>query len=157
MANRFPQPRLLKGPNQPNLEQELLTDDQFQLQNSVVSTIEGICLFALTTALRTESSGRSTSCPSITITTSPFSLRESARSKTHIGSFPYRESSICLKRVAQKCFQLSHNWSFLSRVSYIFNFDCTFLFSLAQWITWLLLAALNTRDIEIVCVTLKIL
>ena len=98
---------------------------------------EEICQFALTTVLRTESSGRLTSCPLTTITTSPSSLRESVRSKTHIGSFLCKECLTCLKRVVQRSFQSSLNWSFQSRVSYSFKLSSSVLFQNLVMFNWI--------------------
>ena len=83
---------------------------------------EETCLFASTTAYRTGSSGRSTSCPSTIITTYPSSSRESARNRNHTDSFLCRESLICLKKVVLKFFQSSLSWSFPLRVS-SYNFQ----------------------------------
>ena len=112
--------------------------------------IEEIFLSPSIMVLRISSLGKLTSCLSIIITTSQSSSKEFARSKSHTDSYLYREPSICSTKVVQKCFQLFLSLSFLSKVSLI-------------WIIFagiylcLILVALNTRDPEIVAITLKIL
>ena len=113
--------RLLKSPHHRNLRQELSTDALFHLLNSVASMTEEICPFASITAFRTESFGRSISCPLTTIITYPSSSKESVRSRNHTDSFLCKEFSICLRKVAPRSSPSSLSSSFLSRVSYIFH------------------------------------
>ena len=93
--------------------------------------------------------GRLTLCPSIIIITFLSSLREFVRNKIHTGSYLYRELLTCLKREVPKSFQSFHSSSFPLRVSSKSNKSVL----LAD----LIIAALNTRDPEIVAITLKIL
>ena len=111
---------------------------------------EEIFLSPSITALRISSHGKLTSCLSITITTSQSSLKESVRSKSHTDSCLYREPSTCLTKVVQKCYQLFLSSSFLLKVSLIWIIFAGIYYCL-------ILVALNTRDPEIVAITLKIL
>ena len=95
-------------------------EELWLLLNSAVSMIEVIFQFALSTDPRTGSNGKLTSCLLTIITIYLSSLKVSVRSKTHTDSSPCKESLICSRKAVLRYFQLFHNSSSLSRVSYNF-------------------------------------
>ena len=120
--------------------------------------IEVIYQFALSMDPRTGFNGKSTSCLLTIITIYLSSLRVSVRNKTHTDSSLCKESLICSKKAVLRYYQLFHNSSFQSKVSYNFLHIESKRFELIlKRLTFFFSAALNTRDIEIVCITLKIL
>lgn len=103
--------------------------------------------FQLNTDLKTESSGKLMLC-SLTITIIyQFSSKVLEKSKTPTVSYPFKVFSICLRKVVPRYFPLFLNSSFQLKVSY--NLD--------RYKIQINLAALNTRDPEIIAITLKIL
>ena len=67
------------------------------------------------------------------------------RSRTHTDSLPSKVSSTCLRRAVLRCSQSSLSSSSPSKVTYSDRYNSRFL------------VALNTRDVEIISITLKIL
>ena len=120
--------------------------------NLDVFTTEVTSPFLLNTAPKTKSNGRSTSC-NLTITIiSQFSSKASARNKTPTASSPFKAFSTCSRRVEPRCCPSFLSWLFQLRVSQKFKFP------LLDWpFSYIFLAALNTRDSEIIAITLKIL
>ena len=127
----------------------LLTEDLSHHLSSAASMIEEIFQSLSITVLKTSSHGKLISCPLITITTSLFSSKASVRSKNHTDSFQFKEPLTCSIKVVQRFYQLSHSSSFPSKVRLNLNF--------AGIYSNPILVALNTRDPEIVAITLKIL
>ena len=113
--------------------------------NSVASTTEEISPLLLSTAPKTASTGRLRSSSLTTTITCPSSSRASVRSRTHTDSSPSKVSSICLRRAVLRCSQSSLSSSSPSKVTYSDRYNSRFL------------VALNTRDVEIISITLKIL
>jgi Parkin co-regulated protein len=117
--------------------------DQSLLASSDVSMNVVIYLLPLSTVLSFASTGR-LRFSSLTITTTcPSSSRVSVRRWTLTGSLQFKVYSTCLRKVVPKSFQSSPSLSSRLRVSSI-SYDH-------------LIAALNTRDTEIIAITLKIL
>lgn len=75
------------------------------------------------------------------------------KSKTHTDSSLFKEFLICLRREEPKYFQSSHNLSSQLKVSFLF----VDAFAKFKFCNVYCLAALNTRDPEIIAITLKIL
>lgn len=112
--------------------------------NSVASMTEEIFPLLLSTALKTASTGRLRSNNSTTTITCPSSSRVFVRSRTHTDSSPFKVSLICLRRVVLRFSLSSLSSSSPSKVSYSDRYNSY-------------LVALNTRDVEIISITLKIL
>lgn len=105
--------------------------------------IEQISQSILNMVLRTGFTGKWRSSSWTTTTTCPSSSRVSEKSRTLTGSWPCRACSTCLRKAAPKCCLSFPNSSSPSKVSSTLLIRC--------------LAALNTRDPEIIAITLKIL
>ena len=133
----------------PNQKQVLLTEDLSHHLSSAASMIEEIFQSLSIMVLRTSSPGKLISCPSTIITTSLFSSKASVRNKSHIDSCPFKEPSTCSIKVVLRCYLSSLSSSFPSKVRLNLNF--------AGIYSNPILVALNTRDPEIVAITLKIL
>ncbi len=113
--------------------------------NSVASMTEEIFPSPLSTVLKTASTGKLRSSSLTTTITCPSSSRASVRSRTHTDSSPSRVSSICLRRAVLRFSQSSLSSSSPLKVTYSDRYNSPFL------------VALNTRDVEIISITLKIL
>ena len=126
---------------------ELLTTVQLFQVSSDVSMIVVIFLFQLNMDLKTESSGRLMLCNLIITIIYQFSLKVLEKSKIPTVSYQFKVFSICLRKVEPRYFPLFPNLSFLLKVSKILD----------RYKIQINLAALNTRDPEIIAITLKIL
>lgn len=103
--------------------------------------------FQLNMDLKTESSGKLMLCNLIITIIYQFSLKVLEKSKIPTVSYPFKVFSTCLKKVVPRYFPLFPNSSFLLKVSKILD----------RYKIQINLAALNTRDPEIIAITLKIL